>query len=430
MNVHLPFGADTVPVDVPDNWINGRCYRAFRFDPAHDERAEIQAAFNEPVGMESVAATVRGKARRHGVLVIDTSAPALLQTFLPALLDELLEASGLKANHLTLLVANSAWQSVTSDDVEALLPPELRKRHPVELHDPFDAGKSRKVGAVLGGIDVFLNKTYLDADLRILCGPVAPDMIHGFRGGRSLVLPGLAAEQTLRQLYSFDHVAQPAVTYGGIQNNPFHAAGMQALMLAGCDLVVAPILAPNGRLSQLVIGDPGQAFLAAVNRVTEKMSVTLKEPMDIVVTCGGGAPFDSTLAQVVNALAAVEPVLKPDGTILLSAELSGGFGPDPLRRLLLEAQSPAGFRKRFAESGSFVPGQWVAQRLFRILDAHEIILYTRGLSDDEVWAAGLTPIDRAQDAIEVAMQEHGQRCKICALPDGPFSLASLPARPR
>jgi hypothetical protein len=35
----------------------------------------------------------------------------------------------------------------------------------------------------------------------------------------------------------------------------------------------------------------------------------------------------------------------------------------------------------------------------------------------------MTPTNDIQDAIEVAMQGHGQRCKICALPDGPFSLA-------
>ncbi|MDK2973204.1 MAG: lactate racemase [Candidatus Sumerlaeota bacterium] len=423
MNVHLPFGSETAPVDVPDNWINGRCYRSFRFDPAGDERAEILAAFNEPVGVESFKALAKRKSST--VVVVDPAYPALFDEFLPAFLEELEESTDIKASKITVLVANSIWMPIEPQALDALIPQKIRKHYHVELHDPFNASAVKSVGKVLGSIDLTVNSTYLDADFKVLCGPVVPDLTHGYQGGRALVLPGLAGEATLRQLYSYENVSKPTVTYGSLQNNPFHAAGMQALHAAGCDLVGAPIVTPDGRLSEFVLGDPAQAFLTAASRNFEKMHVTLKEPMDIVVTCGGGAPYDSTLHQVLNAMAAAEPVLKPNGTIVLGAELAGGFGPDPLRSMLIESASPGGFYSRHGSADSLVPGQWIAQRLFRLLSQHEVLLYTRGMSEDEVWSCGLTPTDNLQNAVELAMQEHGQRCKICALPDGPFSLASV-----
>jgi len=163
--------------------------------------------------------------------------------------------------------------------------------------------------------------------------------------------------------------------------------------------------------------------MTAITRVRDKKRTQLKEPMDIVITSGGGAPADSTLWRVLDSISAALPVLKEDGTIIVSAKMEDGYGPAPLEQILMACRTPAGFEKRFSSGTNFVPGQWIVQRLYDILGAHEVICHTGDtLDDDALWEAGLTPAHDIQEAVEVAMQGHGQRCKICALLDGPFSL--------
>ena len=423
MHVNLPFGDGMLPVDVPDNWINGRCYRSHRFEAAGDERAELLAAFNDPIGVESVERVVAS--RSNAVVAVDSSAPGLFPEFLGEFLEELENTSGLDAENILVLLTNFYWNPHTEDLIGELVPEDVRSRYSVVLHDPMDDSASRNIGQVLDLYPLRVNSQYLDADLKIVIGPVYPHLLRGFTGGRAVITPGLAHRETLRHMYSYENVADPNVRYGVIRDNPFHRAGLDAMGKAGCDLAVSVLMTPEGKLSRAIAGDPGQSYIAAVATAREKMNVNLKEPMDIVVTGGGGSPHDSTILQMVNVLSGVLPALKDDGTIVLTAKLADGFGPDPLREILLNSGGPRGFHERYSQPENFTPGQWAAQVYYQILERHEVIVLSDGVNEDDIWSAGMTPAKDLQEAVEAAMQGHGQRCKICALPDGPFTLVTV-----
>jgi len=425
MNIRLPFGADTVPIDVPDNWINGRCYRSFRFEVADDPQIELVNALEDPVGIESFPAVVAGKT--DATVVVDTMAWDTLAPALPAFLDELQEQSRIPARNITVLFTNSLWCPFDESFLETAVSAEIRSKYTVALHNPKDTATAKDLGRTGDGIPLRINAAYANADLKILFGLVKPDAILGFAGGRSLILPGLASEETVRSFYRFDLLGRKgAMGYGVIRDNPLHIAASEALMAAGCDVCVSAIATPDEKISDFIAGDGLQSVMGAIARVREKMRVTLKEPMDIAIVSGGGAPWDATLYRVFDAVSGALPVLKDNGTIVVCAKMAGGFGPRPLEALLTTCRTPTGFDRRFKSGSNFVPGQWIAQRMFEIMRQHEIIVHTGGTpKDDVLWQAGLTPAQNMQEAVEVAMQGHGQRCKICALPDGPFSLASF-----
>lgn len=424
MNIRLPFGAETVPIDVPDNWINGRCYRSFRFEEADDPEIALVNALEEPIGVPSFPAVVAGKA--DAVVAVDSASWDALAPALPSFLSELQEQSRIPARNITVLFTNSVWAPFDETFLEMAVPEEIRSQYTVALHSPRDAAGMRDLGRTGDGVPLKINSTYANASLKILFGVVRPDSIMGFHGGRSLVLPGLASEESSRAFYRYELLSRKGMGYGVIRDNPLHIAASEALMAAGCDFCVSAITAPNERIAEIVAGDGLQSTMAAIAKVRDKMRVTLKEPMDIAIASGGGAPWDGTLYRVFDAISATLPVLKENGTILVCAKMTGGFGPKPLESLLLNCRTPTGFERRFKTGTNFVPGQWVAQRMFEIMRRNEVIVYTGGaIKDDALWEAGLTPTQNMQDAVEVAMQGHGQRCKICALPDGPFSLASF-----
>ncbi len=423
MNIRLPFGEGTVPVDVPDNWINGRCYRSFRFEPTDDLLGTFDSAIDNLIGLESLDSVL--KKRTNAVIAVDSTHWRMLRELLPLLLERILDSSSLKPADIQILFTNTLWNSLPSGFLKQHVAHSLIEEYPVTLHDPREPAVCTDCGMVDGNIPLRINSLYAEADLKIVLSVVEPNMLFGFNGGRTAVLPGLANETTLRRLYAYSYLDNTNIAYGVTRDNPLHQASNEALEKIGCDLGISVIKTEREQSAEIFAGDAAQATMAAIGRLREKISVTVKEPMDIVVTCGGGNPHDRTLFQLFSALSTTLPVLKPDGTIVVTAEMAEGFGPLPLRDILLKSNNPRGFKKRYSNPDNFTPGQWYAQRFFDILKNHEVIIYTDGIGEHELWNAGLTPTTDLQEAIEVAMQGHGQRCKICALPDGPFSLAQL-----
>ena len=59
-------------------------------------------------------------------------------------------------------------------------------------HDSRDAGSLARVGRTSTGVEVFLNREWLAADVRITTGFVEPHFFAGFSGGPKMVAPGLA----------------------------------------------------------------------------------------------------------------------------------------------------------------------------------------------------------------------------------------------
>lgn len=423
MNVRLPCGPKQVPVDIPDNWINGRCYRSHRLEPAQDAGAAFAQAAASPVGGGSPSRVLMGA--KSIAIGLDPTRHALVDELLPALLRLVMDASGLGPESVRIVVANNRLTPLERGHLDLLVPAEIRAKHSVVLHDPMRGEECVDYGTLPCGLPFAGNKAFAEADRRVILGAVYPHLIHGFMGGPSVVLPGLAHESTARELFRWESIDNAAVNYGTIAGNPVHQAGVEAMEAAGVDLAVCAPTTTEGAVAGVFVGEPKQAFVDAAAMVRERMLVTIKEPMDIIVTNGGGAPHDTALKEVINALSAALPVLKPGGTIVLAADLAAGVGHDGIAQILGVCGSPAAFEELYKPHPAAYPGQWLAQRYYQLLREHEVIVYSESMDEKQAWALGMTPTKDLQEAIHVAMQGHGQKCKIAALPDGPFSLAAV-----
>lgn len=427
MHINLAYGSGQIPVDVPDNWINGRCYRPHSMAPVTDVRAEIMSAIGDLTGDASLARLAEGKDRV--LVVVDSTTPALFDEALPALLEIIEDETHLAARDITLLLTNPPWgRSAPIAEVAGSLPAGLRKSHQVLLHDPDDDASLAQPDKNVGKQPISLNKAYLEAPLRIALGAVRPDLLLGFSGGRSLLVPGLAGRETLQSLLSFNNIGNRNARPGNFRDNPFHLAGVEAVHSAGCELLVSAVLNPDGAIHAIKAGHILQSHLLAMRTCREAMLVKVKEPMDIVVTCGGGAPRDGTLWDLVQTVSMVLPVLKREGTIVLAGALENGIGPPAFEQILSHNGGVQKHLRALALCENRGPAHWVAQKLFSILQEHEIILYNTSIEEDVLWRAGLTPSRDINEAILGAMESHGQRCKIVALPDGPLGLGDVATR--
>jgi hypothetical protein len=51
-------------------------------------------------------------------------------------------------------------------------------------------------------------------------------------------------------------------------------------------------------------------------------------------------------------------------------------------------------------------------------------LYADGLSDDDVRAARMVPVDDLQESVDDALAERGPRARLCVLTQGPLTVAT------
>lgn len=424
MFVRLACGTESVPVDVPDNWINGRNYRAKPIEPCRDVRAELMATLAAiPAGLSTLA-----EGKRSAVIAVDPNNSQVLTEVLPALIEILEDETSLHKEQLVILVANTLDQPIRNPDLRRLMDDGTRKSYRVVLHNPLAPEMATNLGPSSRGIPITVNTDYLKADLKIILGAVMPDLLLGFSGGRAVLAPGLASIDTLRLLYHPSVVGYPTVKYGNFRDNPVHVHAMESVQKAGCDLCISIMPTPEGAVSRLFAGHFGQSHFQCMTALREAMQVAVKEPMDIVVTSGGGHPRDNTLYSIVPALAAVAPVLKPDGTIVIAADLGGGLGPDYFAQVMRAADNIEELVRLLSrDDHKLVPCQWTAQVLQTLLKSHEVILYSKTMAEEDTWKLGLTPAKDLNDAILGAMESHGQRCKIAALPDGPDCLGAVVA---
>lgn len=423
MHINLPYGTDSVPIDVPDNWINGRCYRPEKLDACSDQRAELMATLDALPEEKSLGAVAEGK--KNCVIAVDTESPTLFAELLPALVEMVEDASDLDAEAITILLTNRPWEPFKPEVIEERVSEELRNGYRVLLHDYFDKERIVKLGQTSKAIPITLNSIYMEADLKIVLGGVRPDMNFGFTGGRQVLLPGLAGKPTLRKLFDFSFVTHPKSSYGNFRDNPFHITGIEMGNAAGCDMAISAVMNSKDEVHKIFAGHLAQSHLKAMTTLKEAMALHVREPMDIVVTSGGGAPKDSSLAKCVAALTACRPVLKPGGTIVLAAGLDEGIGCSGFAEFVQGHRTVSRTLERLSEPNSFVPGKWVAQKLYDLLSRHEVILFNKSLDENIIWSSGMTPTRDLNEAVFAAMESHGQRCKIVALPDGPAGLAVL-----
>ncbi|MCH9016247.1 MAG: DUF2088 domain-containing protein, partial [Chloroflexi bacterium] len=72
------------------------------------------------------------------------------------------------------------------------------------------------------GRQVWLNRLYQQADLKIVTGFIEPHMMVGYSGGRKAICPGLVNLETIQQFHGPELLDNPKARAGILDGNPCH----------------------------------------------------------------------------------------------------------------------------------------------------------------------------------------------------------------
>jgi len=202
----------------------------------------------------------------------------------------------------------------------------------VENHDARELAHHQYLGTTASGTPAWIDERFVSADLRITLGFIEPHLMAGYSGGRKLVVPGLAAQETIKVIHSPRFMREPRAIEGSIGDNPLHRELLRIAAMAGHQFIVDVALARDRGIAGVFAGDPVRAHARGVEFVSAAMLQNLPEPVDAVITTGAGYPLDLTYYQCIKGITAASHIVREGGRILVAGACSEGCGSPEFTR--------------------------------------------------------------------------------------------------
>jgi nickel-dependent lactate racemase len=423
MKTHFSFGKSGIEVSVPDRF---ECLEIrSRTAAAHtDQAAAIDWALDHPIGCAPLTELAAGK-KTAAISVCDITRPAPNRVTLPPLLKRLRDA-GIQRDGITILIATGLHRGATEDEVNTIVGPEIAAEYKVVSHDARALGEHRWLGATGRGTPVYIDERFVAADLHITLGFIEQHLMLGFSGGRKLIVPGLAAQETIKVIHSPRFMREPLATEGSIKDNPLHTELLEIAAMARHDFILDVALTQDRQIAGVFAGHAVRAHAAGVEFVETTCLERLDEPVDAVITSAAGYPLDLTFYQSVKGITAAQHMVKPGGRILIVSECAEGVGsPEFARRL----EAMTGFQNYLDEirESAVEVDQWQLERLALTGLKFELFFYTPGASAKQLGFLAARAFTTLEEAVAATLDGLADGSRVALVPEGPYTFARAEA---
>jgi nickel-dependent lactate racemase len=267
-----------------------------------------------------------------------------------------------------------------------------------------------------------VDERFVAADLHITLGFIEPHLMLGYSGGRKLIAPGLAAQETIKVLHSPSFMRDARSVEGSIEDNPLHRELLEIALMARHDFLLDVALARDRSIAGVFAGDPVKAHRAGVEFVSHVLLETLDEPVDAVITTSAGYPLDLTYYQAIKGVTAASHIVKPGGSILLVGECAEGAGAPEFCEMVREGISDAEFLARI-HGAPVTVDQWQLEKLALVTTRQKLLWYVPGLPAEyrsKLWGQSF---DSIQSAVAALAGVLSPGAKVAVIPEGPYVLA-------
>jgi nickel-dependent lactate racemase len=421
MKIDFAFGRKGLRLELPE----GRNYcvvESRSAAPLRDVEHALAEALDAPIGCAPLLKIAKGK-RTAAIAVCDITRPAPNSVTLPPLLERL-HAAGISRDSVTILIATGLHREATKAEIERIVGPEVALQYRVENHDAKDFAAHRSLGATQRGTPVYVDERFVSADLHITLGFIEQHLMAGFSGGRKLVSPGLAAQETIKVLHSPKFMREPMATEGSVEGNPLHAELLEIARMARHDFMLDVTLTKEREISGVFAGEPVAAHAAGMKFMRESSTLPLSAMADAVITSSAGYPLDLTFYQTAKGITAAQHIVKHGGRILLMGECTEGIGsPEYAEKL----RGFAGERE-YLDSIAHTPviaDQWQLEKVALVGIERELFFYTPGVRAEDIGAYGDRYFGSAGEAVAALLDGLPEDARIAVIPEGPYTYARV-----
>jgi len=418
--VKLSYGRNDLEISVPK--------RTVVIEPRHlaglaDEEGAVREALRRPTGTPPLKGMVKAT-DTVSIVIADITRPTPSHKLVPWLMAEL---SHVPRQNFVIVNGLGSHRPNTREELIRMLGQEIVDTVRIENHDAFDDSRLVHLGRNTYGSEVYLNKTYVESDFKIVTGFIEPHFFAGFSGGPKGIQPGIAGIKTILDFHNAEMIGHPNSTWGVLDGNILQDSAAQNCLMARPDFMLNVTLNGDKDITGVFAGDVIQAHRAGCAFAKENAMYAVDEPFDIVITTNSGYPLDQNLYQTVKGMSAAAQIVKQGGTIISASECSdgvpshGNFG-----KILQMRDSAQALLDMINEPGFSMFDQWEAQALAIIQLKADCYLYS-AMDDATTRMARIEPTRNIEKTGLELMAKYGPKATIAVLPYGPLTIPYVKA---
>lgn len=319
--ISIPFGEAELKVQAPPDCVTLRMQPTAPMDASP---TAIRQVLESPIGSARLGQLIAHKRKAPAelqvcVTVSDITRPVPYKGasgILGPLLN-LIETEGVPRENIVILIGNGMHRPSTPEERVFMYGQDIVDRYRSVDHDCEDSASLVWAAQTSRGTEVFVNRCFLEADVRIVTGLVESHFMAGASGGRKGVCPALVNTRTLQHFHGVDFLEHPQATNLVLEGNPCHEEALEVALAVGVDFLVNTTLDSDLRLTGVYAGDLEAAHGAAVAAIKQSVTIPIGEPYDIVLSHGGYVGRNHY--QLAKAAVGAMPAVKDQGTMILVA---------------------------------------------------------------------------------------------------------------
>lgn len=335
MKLHLPYGEHGIDAEVPET---ATVLRPEQVAALGDPTSAVGAAIDAPVAGPPLRRIVRA-GQRAAIVVSDVTRPVPNEIILPPIL-ETLEAGGVRREDVTIVIGTGLHRPSRPDERRRILGDEILSRYRVVDHVAKDRSTQAYLLTTARGVEVWLNRAYVEAELRIVTGFVEPHLFGGYSGGGKAVLPGIAGAEAIMANHDASMIGHPKSTWCVTDGNPIFEEMRDVALRSEPSFSLNVTLDERKRITGVFAGELTAAHDAAIAQAARQAVRPIPHLYDVVVVTNMGYPADLVLYQAVKGISVANQACASGGAILLVAECREGLGAGEYVDLLQSERSP------------------------------------------------------------------------------------------
>lgn len=406
------FGKTTQKVSLPEEHILDVLEGAPT--PACDVKAATLECMRHPIGSKPLTEVV-SKGDKVCIVCADiTRIWNHSDQYVIHIVNEL-NRGGIPDDDICILFAQGTHREQTPEEDIAVVGEELTHRVKLYQHHCKQMDELVHVGDTKRGTPVWLNKHAVEADKIIVVDGITPHLFAGYGGGRKLILPGVAGDETIQINHchalgeKFGSGINPKTRSTLLDDNPVSDDMQEASDMVKPAFLVHSVINSEGQICRMVGGDPYKAWLEGTKLVYKTQKVPYTDKADIVFACAGGYPKDVSLYQGSKCYDPSDVVTKKGGVIIAIMEASDIYEPAAYLdsfKYETEADMEKALREHFT-----IPF-FVAFNLFCMTHQYTIILVTKPENFEAIRKTNQIPVATVEEAWEIAkkkMEDEGKK---------------------
>jgi len=287
--VAIPYGEGSLSFRLPSDCLAG-VYSPNHVEPLADANERFERALDSPCGCQSLRELLRQRApARVAIVIDDITRHTPVHRVLPQLLDYCNRA-GVADGQIRVVLALGTHRAMTDDEILRKAGPQAVARVPFVNPRYDDPDDLVHFGRSQCGVDIWINRTYAEADLKIAISNLIPHGAVGFSGGAKIIYPGVAGRATVTQFHQAAN-GNPENVSGRV-DTPIRRDIEQMAERVGLDFLVCLVTTPEGEIAGITAGHFVQAHRQGVKLSQQVYGIRLDARPRIAVASSHPADLD------------------------------------------------------------------------------------------------------------------------------------------